>query len=210
MGNCFNNDEDSSEDPKNAEKTEETINKPNGEEVIELPDKTKWKEDIVAIWKRNFSELPAHSDLPRLGRKIKLFDKDNNLILGPEQYEGLTSQKIVQLLIKTLCQHFEPELVEGVENRFDEFVKKEGDTSMQLLGFLNDVIKDDSKVSKILKLTHQKIIFPAFYRVKGMVYKTWPFKDQRGSWNVELHILENGIKVCHSKLQESKAGSKLY
>jgi len=143
---------------------------------------------------------------PDWAEKIKLMDKDENVILGPEEYKDLTPQKVVQLLIKTLCQYYQPELVNEVETRFDEFVKTEGDTSVQLLGFLNNVIKDDSKLSKILKLTHQRIIFPAYYRVKGIIYDALPFKDQRGSWNLDLIMFEDGLKVVHSKLQESKSG----
>jgi len=56
------------------------------------------------------------------------------------------------------------------------------------------------------KLTHQRIIFPAYYRVKGIIYDALPFKDQRGSWNLDLIMFEDGLKVVHSKLQESKSG----
>ena len=113
MGKCYSSCFATKDD--NIELDEKTPSEKNGEitEKIEVPDKEKWRTDIKSIWGRTYDQLPVHSDLPRLGRKIRLLDKDDNVILGNEHYQDLTPQKINQLLIKKLAEYYYPEIVEG-------------------------------------------------------------------------------------------------
>ena len=66
-----------------------------------------------------------------------------------------------------------------------------------------------TRTNAVLRCCHQKLIFPPFYAVKkGGLHDLLPFKDLRGSWEINVHIESGGsdggpkrVLVKHSKHQ---------
>lgn len=166
-------------------------------------DPTKWIDDIDKIWRRKLSDLPVHMDIPRLGHKIRLI-KDGEAVAFAEESDP--KPEIVRKLFVALATALEEseEFLKSIDDHFYEVVKREGtgDISQQLSSFLQTYVAPDSRFERVLKLCHQKMVFPAFYylkhRISGLV-----FKDARGTWDLTVSLLEGGkqIRVEHSKCQ---------
>ncbi len=61
----------------------------------------------------------------------------------------------------------------------------------------------NSKVGRVLRACHQKMIFPGFYYIKNLIQEL-PFQDQRGTWVVSVHIGVDFVEVKHRKIQSGK------
>jgi len=91
---------------------------------------------------------------------------------------------------------------EMIRNEFYSFVKEGGggDTSRQLSKFLEHVLKEDSKLGKVLKAINQSIIATPFIRLKMKFPNHIAFKDVSGTWKIIVNILPNEeIHVIHQK-----------
>lgn len=167
---------------------------------------SNWEDDTKAIWERPLSSLSCHMDLPRLGHKMKVYFNDE-LIVKHEEGEA-SKMQVVQDIIISMAEscNESPELLEAIQNRYYEFVNEDGsgDISQQLKSFLEAVIPDNCKLSNILCLCHQKIVFPAYYSIKNLIHDDLPFKDSRGSWLINVFITEDSCTVIHSKIQMAK------
>jgi len=101
----------------------------------------------------------------------------------------------------------ETEQTEIIENEFDSFIKggKGADTSRQMARFLQHVLKENSKLCKVLKAINQSIIASPFVRLKAAFPKELPFEDMGGTWKIIVHVLP-GREVCvtHQKQGSSK------
>lgn len=100
----------------------------------------------------------------------------------------------------------EPQLIGVIKSEFGTFVKQAGDTSRQLSKFLQHVLKEDSKVAKVLKAITQSIIASPFIRLKYAFQKV-PFEDLSGKWKIIVSIVPGEeIVVLHQKAGISKDG----
>merc|ERR1711862_572563 len=151
---------------------------------------SKWEEDTKAIWDRPLATLSCHMDLPRLGHKMKIFKNDE--IIGAPDEDGEAQSKM--------------QLIQAIRNQYYDFVHQDGsgDISQQLKSFLEAVIPDGTKLSHILCLCHQKIVFPAYYSIKQNIFDSLPFKDSRGSWVINVFIADDVCTVVHRKTQMAK------
>lgn len=95
-----------------------------------------------------------------------------------------------------LCQlsdHLgEIEQTKIIKNEFFNFIKQGGgDTSRQLSRFLQQVLKEDSKLCKVLKAINQSIIASPFLRLKYIFPKYLPFEDMSGQVPFSIIFIEN-------------------
>lgn len=92
-----------------------------------------------------------------------------------------------------------------IKSEFSNFVKTSGDTSRQLAKFLQHVLKDNSKLSKVLKAINQSIIATPFIRLKYAFPKNIPFEDKSGNWKIIVDIVKgHEVVVTHKKSGVSK------
>lgn len=213
MGCCFSSSSDSG--LSNAEKKSRrgTFNLKNEKGEFKTSAHTKdfnaakWEEDTKAIWDRPLSSLSCHMDLPRLGHKMKIFLNDE-VVGAPQEGDNHSKMQVVQDILITTAESCNepPELIEDIRSRYYEFVNEDGsgDLSQQLKRFLEEVIPDGCKLSHILCLCHQKIVFPAYYSIKQNIFDDLPFKDSRGSWVINVFITEEQCTVVHRKMQMAK------
>jgi len=169
---------------------------------------SKWEEDTKAIWDRPLATLSCHMDLPRLGHKMKIFKNDEIIGAPDEDGEAQSKMQVVQDILITTAETCgeSPELIEAIRNQYYDFVHQDGsgDISQQLKSFLEAVIPDGTKLSHILCLCHQKIVFPAYYSIKQNIFDSLPFKDSRGSWVINVFIADDVCTVVHRKTQMAK------
>lgn len=165
---------------------------------------SNWEDDTKAIWDRPLSSLSCHMDLPRLGAKMKVYYNDELV----EEENDSNKMQVVQNIILHIAESCgeSPQLIDTIRNRYFEFVHEDGsgDVSQQLKSFLEEVIPEDTKLCNILSLCHQKIVFPAYYSIKKLVHDDLPFKDSRGSWQINVFITPDTCRVVHSKIQMAK------
>jgi len=166
---------------------------------------SNWISDSQAIWSRNLKDLSVHMDLPRLGPRITLFKEDEEVLFSQESDSKMERIKLLLVSIAKLCNE-DSQLVTDIENKFYDHINSDGagDPSQQLSNFLTAVIPKDSKIERVLKLCHQKMVFPAFYCIKTKIFDKLPFKDYRGTWDVKIVFLPSNALVQHSKVQVSK------
>jgi len=175
------------------------------------PGSTEWKEDewkdkTREIWARDISQLPVHTDIPRLGARMKVYDSEGKPTLE-EIPDSVTRAELVQRLLIAISGSLnDHDSVTAEKEKYFEFVDDsgKGDISQQLLRFLVEALSGESLTVKVLKACHQKIVFPGFYHVKSRLFSHLPFKDMRGTWSMSIHLLENHFEVRHRKSQVSQ------
>jgi len=170
---------------------------------------TRWKDDIVAIWSRDISKLPVHTDVPRLSKKISIKGDAGDFIFdgSDAKYKTTSNTAITKMLLLAFSKAVDDRELRNALKKWEEFVPESGDTGEHLLAFFASLAPDakDTGTLLVLKAIHQRIIFPAFYYLKDLLQKDMgKFKDKRGSWSVDIHVGDNGIvKVVHKKRQQS-------
>mmetsp|Transcript_16608 Transcript_16608/g.27229 ORF Transcript_16608/g.27229 Transcript_16608/m.27229 type:complete len:286 (+) Transcript_16608:171-1028(+) len=166
---------------------------------------SNWISDSQNIWSRNLSDLSVHMDLPRLGPRITLFHEDNEINFSQPTDTKMERIKLLLIEIAKMA-HEDDQLISDLETKFYDHINKDGagDASQQLSHYLTAIIPKDSKIERVLKLCHQKMVFPAFYCIKAKIFDKLPFKDYRGSWDVKIVFLNDNVLVQHSKIQVSK------
>lgn len=171
-------------------------------------DAATWIDDTKSIWERPISSLSCHMDLPRLGAKIRIYNSSNELISEEVNENQVHKMEVVKNILLQLTETSQDpqDLIDAINNRYYEFINEDGtgDLSQQLKTFLEEVVPNDSRLSNILSLCHQKIVFPAYYSIKRVIHDALPFKDSRGSWQIDIYISEDLCKVVHSKIQMAK------
>jgi len=91
------------------------------------------------------------------------------------------------------------------KNEFSSFVKLEGDTSRQLAKFLEKVLNEDSKLTKVLKTINQSIIATPFIRLKRAFPPDIIFEDKSGHWKIIVDIVKGQeVIITHKKAGASK------
>jgi len=188
--------------------------KPGLEEVLQsdveipLPDfEKRWKDDIHEIWERPIAKLPAHTDVPRLCKKITLHHNENVVFDGTEAtLQETPNSQVTKLLFVATAKALNDEHTQDALKVYDKYVSDTGDTGEQLVGFFTYLTETHGETYSLLvfKAIHQRLIFPAFYCMKDLLQPTvGRFKDQRGSWVVAIKIIENTVIVKHKKRQQA-------
>eukprot|EP00008_Paramoeba_atlantica_P003289 CAMPEP_0201475628 /NCGR_PEP_ID=MMETSP0151_2-20130828/1012_1 /ASSEMBLY_ACC=CAM_ASM_000257 /TAXON_ID=200890 /ORGANISM="Paramoeba atlantica, Strain 621/1 / CCAP 1560/9" /LENGTH=265 /DNA_ID=CAMNT_0047855767 /DNA_START=64 /DNA_END=858 /DNA_ORIENTATION=+ len=172
------------------------------------PGSTNWKEDewrdtVKNIWNREIGQLPVHTDIPRLGSRMKVFDGEGKLTMEDIPEDTPRAELVQRLLSSVAGALNDEESLEVVKSKYYEYIDEggKGDISQQLLKLLVEHFPKSGKTIKILKACHQKIVFPGFYHIKSKFFEQLPFKDMRGTWTMSIHLLENHYEVRHRKTQ---------
>jgi len=119
-----------------------------------------------------------------------------------KKFIGDVVREVICDLSEKLGEYQQAELI---KTEFSKFVKAGGDTSRQLAKFLEHVLKEETKMTKILKAINQSIIATPFIRLKFAFPKDNPFEDQSGNWKIIVEIIQNQeIVVTHKKVGSSK------
>eukprot|EP01098_Paradermamoeba_levis_P013196 TRINITY_DN5968_c0_g1_i1.p1 TRINITY_DN5968_c0_g1~~TRINITY_DN5968_c0_g1_i1.p1 ORF type:complete len:284 (-),score=39.26 TRINITY_DN5968_c0_g1_i1:88-939(-) len=168
-----------------------------------------WQDDTKEIWQREMRQLPVHIDLPRLCRKLYIFD-NQNMVCGNNE-TATSNNEIRDLILRILLilsEYLDGDIKrDEVKARFEGYFVNQQDTgniSSGLSKFLNEVIGDNSKAGQVLKACHQKIIFPGFYLIKSKIYPQLPFRDVRSSWQVYINFHPDHVVIQHRKSQQDK------
>jgi hypothetical protein len=128
-------------------------------------EEVNWKEDTRAIWMRPLDQLPTYMDLPRLAKRMEIFDKDGNKLNedAGKPNQAQTKTKLIHHLLTTLAEHLgdDDELIGRVRNSFFEYIHEDGsgEIAQQLKRFLCEVVGDSSRLGKVLRACHQKMVF---------------------------------------------------
>ncbi|GAM24749.1 hypothetical protein SAMD00019534_079240 [Acytostelium subglobosum LB1] len=121
----------------------------------------------------------------------------------------LKKEEVVLQMLLTLAQLLDgPEKAAQIKEQYTNYIKSSGDISQQLLALLSNVVTEQSRMIRLLKACHQKIILPAYYFIKANLFEDLPFRDKRGSWRMQIVFEEDGsMSAVHSKRQQSTAGT---
>jgi len=133
---------------------------------------TDLKQDISTKWHKPYHTLPVHVDIPRLAKKIVIYGdgvivhntpEDNacntssgNLFADLSQ-QDTTIRDIILTLSKWLGDS--PEQQEIIASRYAGFFGN-GDPSLSLNEFIEQVVGVDSKVVRVFKGCNQSILAP--------------------------------------------------
>eukprot|EP01102_Stenamoeba_stenopodia_P021149 TRINITY_DN8444_c0_g1_i1.p1 TRINITY_DN8444_c0_g1~~TRINITY_DN8444_c0_g1_i1.p1 ORF type:complete len:307 (+),score=57.34 TRINITY_DN8444_c0_g1_i1:213-1133(+) len=177
-------------------------------------------EDTKDKWIKPLTKLPVNVDIPRLARKMSIYDDSRNLLLDgswldltPEEIEAspykdqIPTNKSNTKLIQDVLQVLADQLGEdstAIREEFGKMVKDNGgDTAGPFGNFLNRHMGDNSTVVKVLKACNQSIIAPSVVRLKLSIAPRLPFKDLRGAWRIQIHCLKSSVVVFHKKYETS-------
>jgi len=139
------------------------------------------------------------------GEEVEEEEEEHEDLLATKNHNN--KMELVYEIIATLAQCLGEEkgFQERIKEKYTEYVNEDamGEESQQLRRFLVEQIGDDSKVGRVLRACHQKMIFPGFYYIKNLIPEL-PFQDQRGTWVVSVHIGSWFVDVRHRKVQAGK------
>jgi len=165
-------------------------------------------EETRDTWERHLDRLPVSIDVPRLVMKMKIIDKNGQLVLDGNQNQKtepipgelpLTKQQLIKKILLVLANQLgEDEQV--IQEQYNTYVKDNaGDIPGPLNRFLKNVMGEENKVVKVLKACNQSILAPAVVRLKLKIAKKLPYKDMRGAWSIAIHVNQNDLIVFHRK-----------
>jgi len=204
MGGCSSREEDSgSPVEEEVKKDEQGSSNSAANEINKIA--SAWQYDTLKIWARSFDQLAIHTDMPRLAHKMEVVTvnarEDDVQITAT-----MTQEEYIYYVFCKLAGALESEeQLELIKGKYKEYIKGTGDISQQILKFLADVINDNSKLMKVLKACHQKILLPGYYFIKSQIYEHYPFKDFRGSWSIKIVVDTDEVTVTHKKRQQSNS-----
>eukprot|EP01128_Nolandella_sp_AFSM9_P009659 TRINITY_DN6296_c0_g1_i1.p1 TRINITY_DN6296_c0_g1~~TRINITY_DN6296_c0_g1_i1.p1 ORF type:complete len:282 (+),score=57.69 TRINITY_DN6296_c0_g1_i1:43-846(+) len=204
MGCVLSQDASSNQNPK-ASSSGGAANKE------EIPDfEERWRDDIMEIWGRAISKLPVHTDVPRLCKKITITNDAGDKVYdgSSKVFKKATSGAIAKALLLSLAKSIGDSDMRTALEDWEEFVPdSSGDMGEHVQSFFQMVTDAHEETTSmlVLKLVHQRIIFPAFYCLKDIIQPSvGRFKDKRGCWTVEILINpDQSVQVIHHKRQQS-------
>mmetsp|Transcript_40864 Transcript_40864/g.102916 ORF Transcript_40864/g.102916 Transcript_40864/m.102916 type:complete len:330 (-) Transcript_40864:183-1172(-) len=179
--------------------------------------------DVTEKWEKRVEDLPVSVDLPRLARKMVIYDSSNTVILDggwldlpPEELARVqcavptptTRFQLVRAILLLLARELEPSSEGVIAEKFHSLHLEEphfgGDISGFLGVFLRTHLGNDSHIVRVLKVCNQSVIAPAVLRLKKTIASKYPFKDVRGAWRIHLHIRSRDeVVVRHMKREMS-------
>jgi len=175
-------------------------------EKEEAEQEIKWKELLLS--------LEGEQTNIRLVKASSKEDLSKLKLLSTEKQDvdhGSKKTMIADLMRDLLCELSDKleefEQTKTIKNEFFSFVQQSGggDTSRQLSKFLQQVLKEDSKLCKVLKAVNQSIIATPFIRLKLAFPNQIPFEDIPGTWKVIVKIVpKEEVVVIHQKSGASR------
>eukprot|EP01117_Protostelium_nocturnum_P001802 TRINITY_DN1225_c0_g1_i4.p1 TRINITY_DN1225_c0_g1~~TRINITY_DN1225_c0_g1_i4.p1 ORF type:complete len:182 (-),score=48.38 TRINITY_DN1225_c0_g1_i4:110-655(-) len=103
----------------------------------------------------------------------------------------------------------EEELAQKVKNEIGKYVKNTGDTSRQLSKFLEEILSEKDKLSRVLKCINQSIIAAPYIQLKTAWPSKYPFEDVGSSWLINVNIVKGReVVVTHRKLAAASVDLK--
>jgi len=157
-----------------------------------------WQENIRECWEQPPSSLPIHIDLPRLVTKLKIYE--DGKVLWSCDPEGSPARAIFALfrfLKEKLGDSNFPEIPEQAEEKAS---KGDGSIVNYLESYFQREEADASTTIRLLKGVNQKLLFPAYYRVKH-TFRYVQMNDKPNTWMVDVIFGEDSIVVSHNKIQ---------
>eukprot|EP01125_Pyxidicula_operculata_P019405 TRINITY_DN7039_c0_g1_i1.p1 TRINITY_DN7039_c0_g1~~TRINITY_DN7039_c0_g1_i1.p1 ORF type:complete len:1343 (-),score=365.01 TRINITY_DN7039_c0_g1_i1:152-4180(-) len=162
---------------------------------------------LLSNWDRKIVELPVHKDVPRLIKNIRVYNEKGVVV-----FDGKNDKNDRKLLIKSLLMVLsdllrEDDISSIVESQFDKFFSDpQAEIQEQLKNlFTHAGIVDDCRTYRVLKCIQQEILFPPMMELREQIYKQYPYKDQRGSWQVEVEVKTDYVVVRHLKKEQTHA-----
>eukprot|EP01119_Soliformovum_irregulare_P017793 TRINITY_DN533_c1_g1_i2.p1 TRINITY_DN533_c1_g1~~TRINITY_DN533_c1_g1_i2.p1 ORF type:complete len:1130 (-),score=412.15 TRINITY_DN533_c1_g1_i2:54-3443(-) len=198
--------------PRTAEEIqkneEDEKKKQAAEQLEEIEHKKKWEALLSSLGDGTGSKRQS---LIRSESQFAPYSKTNAENTSSSEKRRSNRDGIGELIKQIMCQisdvFEEKEQSALIRSEFSKFVSGAGDTSRQLSKFLEHVLKDNSKMSKVLKAINQSIIATPFIRLKVIFPTHLPFEDKAGSWTIEIVIEpQRCVKVIHRKAGSSKEG----
>lgn len=200
MGNCVTPEDGDPNDPSAG---------PRMLPPVILPDFGKWRDDILDIVSRPIALLPAHTDVPRLCKKITVTDGETVLFDGSaEKYKDHTNIEVTKSLLEVVAKSLDDQVFLALlKDSYNETVVGAGDVGQKIAAWFAHVVKNCASVEPptliIFKTVHQRCIFPAFYYMRDFIEpEVGKFKDKRGTWSVRIDIARS-VTIYHVKRQES-------
>jgi hypothetical protein len=158
---------------------------------------------ILSNWSKKLNALPVWKDLPRLLKGISITDRDGNLIFRERSEENRVSN-IYKFLILLSEQLNETNVTQIIEQQYPRYVTDSGSIQTQLQTFFDNCgIPENSKLYKILKCIQQEIIVAPVMELRTRLYEKFPYKDEPGSWRVEIEFRPNSVRLVHRKRERS-------
>jgi len=175
--------------------------------ILEQKDRqVKLDEEQDHKWDSLFTSLDDAHQPKDTQKKAEI--EQHRLTVSPsgtkKPFVGTVMRDVLCLLSEKLGENKQ---TETIKSEFFKFVQEggAGDTSRQLSKFLQHVLKEESRLAKVLKAINQSIIASPFIRLKLAFPKTIPFEDMSGTWQIIVNIVPNKeVVVTHKKSGASK------
>lgn len=176
--------------------------------------------DILKTWSRPRNKLAVTVDLPRLVRKISVFNSQNEVLFNgsepltegdsPSRFSNITIYRKMSQLFVVLAQSLS-ENHDGVEEFIEAKMSEEGDSASLLDRLFDQFFPEENRITKLLKLCNQSIMAPAVIRLKQQMNDSFPYKDDRGRWTIEIRLRDDAsVVVTHFKREISWESSEDY
>lgn len=172
---------------------------------------------MLSMWKeRSIFDLPVSKDLPRLVRRIVVFDENDDILYDSptatmdedtslKRSIELTKELILTLIDnlegKTRAEELRPKLesiVETASEKSDgeELVKE----MIELLG-----TEEESCTVRALKTVHQDIVGHCTFQLKQHITSRFMTKDVRTpeGWRITLRITPDQFQISHIRREQS-------
>jgi hypothetical protein len=165
-------------------------------------------DSLMEIMHKPLLRLPISVDLPRLARKITLYDDDNDerVIEANEDADDSRALLVCTILSELSRLVGDSEQVRStIEQQARDFITDQGDMATGIMAFFTEVLTangvEEPKVIGVLRGCNQSTLAPAVMRLKKTL--AMPYKDKRSSWLVDIHVADNRVIVTHRKIEEA-------
>jgi hypothetical protein len=162
-----------------------------------------WQADLINVWSRDVKDLPVHTDVPRIASKLTISKDGKPMTLAPSDDKFVLVEQILFTLNLAIVGDVHAAEEFRQENRNSLILDPQAECARYLERIITSP-RMNPKVLNILKLCHQKIIFPAYYYIKYCLGEEIEIRDNRNSWRVNIDVQSSGVvTVKHTKGQRS-------
>eukprot|EP01121_Diplochlamys_sp_Union-15-3_P016471 TRINITY_DN5602_c0_g1_i2.p1 TRINITY_DN5602_c0_g1~~TRINITY_DN5602_c0_g1_i2.p1 ORF type:complete len:579 (-),score=99.91 TRINITY_DN5602_c0_g1_i2:54-1550(-) len=176
-------------------------------ETEKYPDVSKtWKGSLIEFFNKDYNNLPIHTDIPRLAKKMCIKIENNVIFSGEEEPEDIVFH-FFRKLAKALGDE---KAFQFIEDEFKTIVPEDKTNEMSnlLQVFLVKLCENEGNVEpltlRVLKCAHQKTLLIGYNYIKGMICPSvGRIKDVPGGWHIDIEIFSDKIFVIHTKKQQS-------
>ncbi|KAH3763377.1 hypothetical protein Pelo_4782 [Pelomyxa schiedti] len=167
---------------------------------------------VKEITSKPVSKLPVAKDWLRLSHTFRVLDRLSGKVLfnsdtgtsedAPDLERGFAMLKALYTSAET------EEDAASLEQLFQKHVaRKDADFAEQFQHFLEEANEELATI-KAMKCVCQDVIYPAVMYYRQLIYPKYPFKDNKGTWHIDVAICKHrsrraDLTVTHHKGQLS-------